>query len=69
MEAAMLAGKRILLIVGGGIAAFKTPELVRLFKAAGAAVTPVLTRLLPKKKHNFRKLRNLSRKKMTLQHH
>lgn len=40
----MLAGKRILLIVGGGIAAFKTPELVRLFKAAGAAVTPVLTR-------------------------
>ncbi len=40
----MLANKRILLIVGGGIAAFKLPELVRMFRAAGAAVTPVLTR-------------------------
>ena len=40
----MLADKRILLIVGGGIAAFKLPELVRMFRAAGAAVTPVLTR-------------------------
>ena len=39
----MLANKRILLIVGGGIAAFKLPELVRMFRAAGAAVTPVLT--------------------------
>ena len=40
----MLAGRRILLIVGGGIAAFKTPELVRRLTGAGAAVTPVLTR-------------------------
>ncbi len=40
----MLAGKRILLIVGGGIAAFKCPELIRLLRAAGASVTPVLTR-------------------------
>ncbi|WP_295535902.1 bifunctional phosphopantothenoylcysteine decarboxylase/phosphopantothenate--cysteine ligase CoaBC [uncultured Thioclava sp.] len=40
----MLAGKRILLIIGGGIAAFKTPELIRALRAAGAAVTPVLTR-------------------------
>lgn len=39
----MLAGKRILLIIGGGIAAFKTPELIRLLRAEGAAVTPVLT--------------------------
>lgn len=39
----MLAGKRILLIVGGGIAAFKCPELVRLLRGLGAAVTPVLT--------------------------
>lgn len=40
----MLAGKRILLIIGGGIAAFKTPEVIRLLRGAGAAVTPVLTR-------------------------
>lgn len=36
-------GKRVLLIVGGGIAAFKTPELVRLLTGAGAGVTTVLT--------------------------
>ena len=36
-------GKRILLIVGGGIAAFKLPHLIRLIRAEGAAVTPVLT--------------------------
>ncbi|WP_417807314.1 bifunctional phosphopantothenoylcysteine decarboxylase/phosphopantothenate--cysteine ligase CoaBC [Thioclava sp.] len=40
----MLAGKRILMIIGGGIAAFKTPELIRALRGAGAAVTPVLTR-------------------------
>ena len=34
---------RILLIVGGGIAAYKSLELVRLLKKAGHAVTPVLT--------------------------
>ncbi len=39
----MLAGKRILLIVGGGIAAYKSLELVRLLGKAGASVTPVLT--------------------------
>ena len=39
----MLAGKRVLLIVGGGIAAYKSLFLVRLLKAAGAEVTPVLT--------------------------
>ncbi|MFN3277729.1 MAG: bifunctional phosphopantothenoylcysteine decarboxylase/phosphopantothenate--cysteine ligase CoaBC [Paracoccus hibiscisoli] len=38
-----MQGKRILLIVGGGIAAFKTPALIRLLRAAGASVTPVLT--------------------------
>lgn len=37
-------GKRILLIVGGGIAAFKVPELIRRLRERGAAVTPVLTR-------------------------
>ena len=40
----MLAGKRILLIIGGGIAAYKALLLIRLLKSAGAAVTPVLTR-------------------------
>jgi phosphopantothenoylcysteine decarboxylase/phosphopantothenate--cysteine ligase len=39
----MLAGKRILLIVGGGIAAYKALELVRLVQKAGASVTPVMT--------------------------
>ena len=36
-------GKRILLIVGGGIAAFKALELTRALRKAGASVTPVLT--------------------------
>jgi len=40
----MLTGKRILLIIGGGIAAYKSLELIRLLKKSGAAVTPVLTR-------------------------
>ncbi len=40
----MLAGKRVTLIIGGGIAAYKALYLIRLLKGAGAAVTPVLTR-------------------------
>jgi phosphopantothenoylcysteine decarboxylase/phosphopantothenate--cysteine ligase len=40
----VLAGKRILLIIGGGIAAFKALELIRRLRERGAAVTPVLTR-------------------------
>ena len=39
----MLAGRRILLIVGGGIAAYKSLELIRLLQKAGASVSPVLT--------------------------
>ncbi|GAB1477863.1 bifunctional phosphopantothenoylcysteine decarboxylase/phosphopantothenate--cysteine ligase CoaBC [Paracoccaceae bacterium] len=39
----MLAGKRILLIIGGGIAAYKSLLLIRLLKAEGVHVTPVLT--------------------------
>ncbi len=35
---------RVLLIVGGGIAAYKSLELVRLLKKGGHQVTPVLTR-------------------------
>ena len=34
---------RILLIVGGGIAAFKAAELIRLARKAGHQITPVLT--------------------------
>ncbi|MDR9485083.1 MULTISPECIES: bifunctional phosphopantothenoylcysteine decarboxylase/phosphopantothenate--cysteine ligase CoaBC [Sediminimonas] len=40
----MLAGKRILLVIGGGIAAYKTLELIRLLRGQGADVSPVLTR-------------------------
>lgn len=40
----MLSGKRILLIIGGGIAAYKSLLLIRLLKGAGAMVTPVLTK-------------------------
>jgi len=36
--------KRILLIVGGGIAAYKALELTRLLRKAGIAVRPILTR-------------------------
>jgi phosphopantothenoylcysteine decarboxylase/phosphopantothenate--cysteine ligase len=36
--------KRILLIVGGGIAAYKTLELTRLLRKAGIAVRPILTK-------------------------
>lgn len=39
----MLNGKRVLLVIGGGIAAFKSLELIRLIRKAGGAVTPVLT--------------------------
>lgn len=39
----MLHGKRILLIVAGGIAAFKSHELIRRLRGRGAAVRCVLT--------------------------
>ncbi len=38
-----LAGKRILLIIGGGIAAYKALELIRRLREQGASVTPVMT--------------------------
>ncbi|MGH6785935.1 MAG: bifunctional phosphopantothenoylcysteine decarboxylase/phosphopantothenate synthase [Novosphingobium sp.] len=38
-----MSGPRILLIVGGGIAAYKACELVRLIRKAGGSVTCVLT--------------------------
>ena len=40
---AKASGKRILLIVGGGVAAYKALELVRLFRKDGLAVRPILT--------------------------
>ena len=39
----MLAGKRILLIIGGGVAAFKSLTLIRILRERGASVVPVLT--------------------------
>ena len=38
-----MKGKRILLVVGGGIAAYKAAELIRLIRKAGAEVRCVLT--------------------------
>ncbi|MDA5093459.1 bifunctional phosphopantothenoylcysteine decarboxylase/phosphopantothenate--cysteine ligase CoaBC [Aliiroseovarius sp. KMU-50] len=40
----MLAGKHILLIIGGGIAAFKSLDLIRRLRERGAEVTPVITK-------------------------
>ncbi|RXV66804.1 bifunctional phosphopantothenoylcysteine decarboxylase/phosphopantothenate--cysteine ligase CoaBC [Roseovarius sp. A46] len=40
----MLASRRILLIVGGGIAAYKALDLIRRLRERGAEVVPVLTR-------------------------
>jgi phosphopantothenoylcysteine decarboxylase / phosphopantothenate---cysteine ligase len=38
-----LSERRVLLIVGGGVAAYKALELARLFRKAGVAVRPILT--------------------------
>ena len=43
MTTASLSGRKILLIVGGGIAAYKALELVRLLRKSGAEVMSVLT--------------------------
>ena len=40
----MLSTRRILLVIGGGIAAYKALDLIRRLRERGAAVTPVLTR-------------------------
>ncbi len=40
----MLNGKRILLIISGGIAAYKSLELIRLLKKSGADVRCILTK-------------------------
>ena len=38
-----LSGKRILLIIGGGIAAYKSLDLIRRLKERGLAVRCILT--------------------------
>jgi phosphopantothenoylcysteine decarboxylase/phosphopantothenate--cysteine ligase len=40
----MLQGKRILLVIGGGIAAYKSLDLIRRLQERGAAVRAILTR-------------------------
>jgi len=40
----ILAGKRILLVIGGGIAAYKALDLIRRLKERGASVRAILTR-------------------------
>ena len=40
----MLQGRKILLVIGGGIAAYKCLDLIRRLAERGASVTPVLTR-------------------------
>ncbi len=40
----MLAGKRVLLIISGGIAAYKSLELIRRLRERGATVRAILTR-------------------------
>ena len=39
----MLAGKRILLVISGGIAAYKSLELIRRLRERGAAVRCIMT--------------------------
>jgi phosphopantothenoylcysteine decarboxylase/phosphopantothenate--cysteine ligase len=39
----MLAGKRILLIIGGGIAAYRSLELIRRLRERGAQVSVIMT--------------------------
>jgi phosphopantothenoylcysteine synthetase/decarboxylase len=43
-EADDMTGKRVLLIVGGGVAAYKALELTRLLRKAGVGVRPILTK-------------------------
>ena len=40
----MLNGKRLLVVISGGIAAYKTLELIRRLKDAGAQVRCIMTR-------------------------
>ena len=44
MSQGMLEGKRILLIISGGIAAYKSLELIRLIRQEGGSVRCILTK-------------------------
>ena len=44
IESVSVKGPKILLVVGGGIAAYKSLELVRLIRKGGGSVTPVVTK-------------------------
>ncbi|MCZ8261751.1 MAG: bifunctional phosphopantothenoylcysteine decarboxylase/phosphopantothenate--cysteine ligase CoaBC [Beijerinckiaceae bacterium] len=44
MAQSMLQGRSVLLVIGGGIAAYKSAELVRLIRKAGGEVRVILTR-------------------------
>ncbi len=39
-----LGGRRVLLVIGGGIAAYKALDLIRRLRERGAAVRPILTK-------------------------
>jgi phosphopantothenoylcysteine decarboxylase/phosphopantothenate--cysteine ligase len=39
----MLQGRKVLLVIGGGIAAYKCLELIRRLRDRGASVVPVMT--------------------------
>ena len=39
----MLEGKKVLLVITGGIAAYKSLELIRLLQINKASVVPVMT--------------------------
>lgn len=41
--AGTLKGKRVLLVIGGGIAAYKVPDLIRRLRECGAHVRPLMT--------------------------
>ena len=43
MAESILKGRRVLLIVGGGIAAYKSLELIRRLRERGASVRAILT--------------------------
>ena len=40
----MFQNRKILVVIGGGIAAYKSLELIRLIRQAGSEVIPVLTK-------------------------
>ena len=52
----MLQGRRILLIIAGGIAAYKSLDLIRRLRERGAAVRVVMTAAAQRVRHAARGL-------------